>query len=171
MVLMPAQLGDAWVLGSVSFKGGTDNQGNSYLLDKLMTTKYPLGVVLMEVACQLGLRNATLRANGLPRLQNEEVDALTNSDFRHFSVARRIPVKLEELQFVVLNEFPQTGDAYITELEALKAQPKRAWETSAPARRRTLGSTRGMSVFLSCLPTQLGGLPRPSRRVRPPLLL
>ena len=132
MVLMPAQLGDAGVLGSVSFTCGTDNQGNSFLLDKLMTTKYPLGVVLMEVACQLGLRNATLRANWLPRLQNEEADALTNSDFRHFSVARRNPVKLEELRFVVLTDLFQTGDAYVTELEALKAQAKRTRETSAP---------------------------------------
>ena len=130
---MPAQLGNARVLGSVSFTCGTDNQGNSFLLDKLMTTKYPLGVVLMEVACQLGLRNATLRANWLPRLQQEEADALANSDFRHFSVAKRILVKLEELQLVVLNVLFQTGDAYITELEALKAQVNWARETSAPA--------------------------------------
>ena len=88
----------------------------------------------MEVACQLGLRNATLRANWLPSLQNEEADALTNSDFRHFSVARKVPVKLEELQFVVLNELFQTGDAYVTELDALKAQAKRAREASAPAK-------------------------------------
>ena len=72
---------------------GTDNQGNSYLLDRLMTTRSALGVVRVEVACQLGLRNATLRANWLPRLQNEEADALTNSDFRHLTLARRVPVK------------------------------------------------------------------------------
>ena len=90
--------------------------------------------MLVEVARALGLRNATLRANWLPRLQKEEADALTNSDFRHFSLARRVPVKLEELQFVVLNELFQTGDVYVTELDALKAQAKRARETSAPAR-------------------------------------
>ena len=133
MILMPTQKLEAGVLGTVSFTCGADNQGNSFLLDKLMTTKYPLGVVLMEVACQLGLRNATLRANWLPRLQNEEADALTNSDFRHFSTARRVPVKLEDLQFVVLNELFQTGDDYVSELAALKAQAKRARETSAPA--------------------------------------
>ena len=87
----------------------------------------------MEVACQLGLRNATLRANWLPRLQNEEADALTNSDFRHFSVARRIPVKLDELRFLVLNDLFKVGDDYIAELETLKAQAKRTRETSAPA--------------------------------------
>ena len=40
MVLMPTQKIEARVLGSVSFTCGTGNQGNSYLLDKLMTTKY-----------------------------------------------------------------------------------------------------------------------------------
>ena len=76
MTLLPEAENRAEVIGSVSFTCGTDNQGNSYLLDKLLTTKYPLGVVLMEVACQLGLRNASLGANWLPRLQNEEADAL-----------------------------------------------------------------------------------------------
>ena len=123
MILMPTQKIDAGVLGSVSFTCGTDNQGNSYLLDKLMTTKFPQGVVLMEVACQLGLRNATLRADWLPHLQNEEAIALTNSDFGHFTLARRVPVKLEELKFDVVNEL--LGDAYVAELAALKSQAKR----------------------------------------------
>ena len=55
-----------------SFTCGTDNQGNMFLLDKLLTTKYPLGVVLMELSVQLGLRRAAMRANWIPRLQNEE---------------------------------------------------------------------------------------------------
>ena len=60
MVLLPTEDLKSEVLGSVSLTCGTDNQGNSCLLDKLLTTKYPLGMVLMEVACQLGLRNASL---------------------------------------------------------------------------------------------------------------
>ena len=81
----------------------------------------------------IGAQERHVEANWLPHLQNEEADALTNSDFRHFSLARRIPVKLEELQFVVLNDLFQTGDAYITELDALKAPAKRGRETSTPA--------------------------------------
>ena len=84
MVLMPEISAEQESLGSVSLTCGTDNQGNTYLLDKLLTTKYPLGVVLMELATQLGRRAVTLRADWLPRLQNEEADALTNMDFRHF---------------------------------------------------------------------------------------
>ena len=51
---------DSEQLGLGSFTCGTDNQGNMYLLDKLLTTKYPLGVVLMELSCQLSLRRLSL---------------------------------------------------------------------------------------------------------------
>merc|ERR1739841_63675 len=91
-------------LGSISLTCGTDNQGNSYLLDKLLTTKYPLGVVLMELAVQLSLRNAILRADWIPRLQNEEADALTNSDFRHFNPEKRIQVDLDSIGFRILHD-------------------------------------------------------------------
>ena len=61
MVLCPSYpTGDA--IGTATLSCGTDNQGNSFLLDKCLTTKYPLGVVLMEIACQATLKGAVLRA-------------------------------------------------------------------------------------------------------------
>ena len=140
MVLMPIETFDVKSLGTVSMTCGTDNQGNSFLLDKLLTTKYPLGVVLMELAAQVGMRDATLRANCLPRLQNEEADALTNSDFRHFDLAKRIEVDLDSLGFVILSDLFADGDAYTTELAALKLQEKERKASAAgkapPAKRR-----------------------------------
>jgi hypothetical protein len=130
MVLLPDDAMRAETLGTVSLTCGTDNQGNSYLLDKLMTTKYPLGVVLMELAVQVGLRNAVLRANWLPRLQNEEADALTNSDFRHFDPSKRIDVDLETLDFKILNKLFAVGDEYVEELAKLKEKDKLRRETS-----------------------------------------
>ena len=52
MVLLPVENFDRAVptSGLVTPGCGTDNQGNTFLVDKLMTTKYPLGVVLMELA-------------------------------------------------------------------------------------------------------------------------
>ena len=80
----------------------------------------------MELSCQLGLRRACLQARWIPRLQNEEADALTNGDFRHFDKNRRIPVTLEGLNFRVLNSLFQEGDEYVAELEALKQAEKKA---------------------------------------------
>ena len=90
-------------MGLATLSCGTDNQGNSYLLDKLMTTKYPLGIVLIELACQLGLRRACLHARWIPRLQNEEADALTDGEFDHFDHKLRIPVELDKLKFLVMD--------------------------------------------------------------------
>ena len=122
---------NAEVLGAVSFTCGTDNQGNSYLLDKLMTTKFPLGVVLMELACQLGLRRACLHARWIPRLQNEEADALTNGEFEHFDPNLRIPVDLDKLDFIVMNELFEEGENYVKELAELKEAEKEKKRKSA----------------------------------------
>ena len=136
MVLLPDEEMKAESLGTVSITCGTDNQGNSYLLDKLLTTKYPLGVVLMELAVQIGLRNAVLRANWLPRLQNEEADALTNWDFRHFDPKLRIDVDLEKLEFKILDKLFAVGDNYIEELNQQREQEKRRKEASAAGARQ-----------------------------------
>ena len=146
MVLLPDKEMKAESLGSISLTFGTDNQGNAYLLEKLLTTKYPLGVVLMELAVQIGLRNAVLRADWIPRLQDEEADALTNSDFRHFDQARRIEVDLAKLEFRILNQLFAVGDNYIEELAKVKDQENRRKETSSssavPPRRKKSDTLR-----------------------------
>ena len=124
MVLLPVAEFDAPTLGMATLSCGTDNQGNSYLLDKLMTTKFPLGVVLMELSCQLSLRRACLHARWIPRLQNEEADALTNGEFGHFDPKLRIPVELDNLNFLVMNDLFEEGEAYVEELAVLKESEK-----------------------------------------------
>ena len=101
------------------------------MLDRMMTTKYPLGVVLMELAHQMRIRRLVLRAHWLPRLENEEADALTNFDYRHFNAKHRIEVKLEDLKFKVLNELFQEGEDYVAALEKAKAQQKEAKASGA----------------------------------------
>ena len=78
----------------------------------------------MELATQLARRGATLRANWIPRDQNEEADALTNWDFRHFDPALRVEVDLERLQFNVMKDLFAAGDDYVAELADLKSKEK-----------------------------------------------
>jgi hypothetical protein len=127
--------------GVVTVGCATDNQGNHFLLDKLMTTKYPLGLILIELAHQLSARRMALRAEWVPRLQNEEADALTNSDFRHFRAENRIHVALESLRFGVLDRLLESGEAYFAETEAAKLayKERRAQEPKGPARRKRKG--------------------------------
>ena len=120
----------------VTLTCSTDNQGNSFLLDRLMTTRYPLGVVLMELAHQMKLRRLLLRARWVPRLQNQEADDLTNDEFRHFDPKKRIKVDLKDLKFKIMDQLFEVGDAYTKELEAARSSEKR----KAEARKRAGGA-------------------------------
>ena len=115
--------------------------GNTYLLDRLLTTKYPLGVVLMEVAHQSRRKGLALRANGVPRLENQEADDLTNLEFKSFDASRRIDVDLEKLEFGVLKQLFEVGDSYVTELDELKAQAKTQKVERAGRKRKLAGDS------------------------------
>jgi hypothetical protein len=108
---------------------------------KLTTTKYPLGLILIELAHQLSARRMALWAECVPRLQNKEADALTNSDFRHLRAENRIHVAIESLRFGVLDRLLESGEAYFAETEAAKLafKERRAQEPKGSARRRRKG--------------------------------
>ena len=95
------------------------------MLDRLLTTKYPLGIILMELAHQMKRRRLLLRARWLPRLQNQEADDLTNDEFRHFKLENRIQVDLRNLGFRVMEDLFKVGDAYLEELEHHRVETKR----------------------------------------------
>ena len=82
------------------------------MLDRLLTTKYPLGVVLMQLAHEMRTRRLLLRARWLPRLQNQEADDLTNDEFHHFRAEKRIPVDLNNLGFDLMDSLFAAGDEY-----------------------------------------------------------
>ena len=80
----------------------------------------------MELAHQMRRRRVVLRANWVPRDQNQEADDLTNLEFRHFDERRRIPVKLEDLDFGVMPELFECGDQYMAELEVQRTKAREA---------------------------------------------
>ena len=75
----------------------------------------------------------------MPRLENEEADALTNSDFRHFSAALRVKVDIENLPFGVLPKLLEHGEDYVAELETLKLAKAKGGHDGAAKRRRVKG--------------------------------
>ena len=107
-----------------------------------MTTRYPLGVVLMELAHQMKRRHLLLRARWLPRLQNQEADDLTNDEFRHFDPAKRIHVNLEDLKFELMNSLFAAGDEYEQELAAARARAKATGSSSQEGKHSALGGPK-----------------------------
>ena len=60
-------------------------------------------------------------------MENEEADALTNLDFRHFDAAKRVQVDLKELKFGLLPLLIEFGEGYDGELQTVrKAEKERA---------------------------------------------
>ena len=50
----------------------TDNSGNTSALSRLMSSKFPLVVIMTEMAAQLQAKEAELDLHWIPRNQNEE---------------------------------------------------------------------------------------------------
>eukprot|EP00435_Cladocopium_sp_Y103_P059542 s1184_g21.t1 len=92
------------VAGRLVLTAFTDNQANSYVLDKYMSTAFPLSVVLMELALHLQRNQVDLDLQWIPRDQNTEADALTNEEFEGFEESRRIHVEIERLDFIILQK-------------------------------------------------------------------
>jgi len=97
--------------GSISLTGLTDNFGNSFAVEGLMTSKFPSVVILAELAEQLRLRQAKLGLQWVPRDQNEEADDLTNLEFRRFRADRRINVDLREIRWLVMDSLMKSAEA------------------------------------------------------------
>ena len=76
--------------GSVRLAGTTDNLGNTFILSRMMTSKFPALVILTELAARLRQDNAELQLEWAPRDQNEEADSLTNEYFGDFDLERRV---------------------------------------------------------------------------------
>ena len=111
-------------MGVVTIGCANDNQGNHFVLDSLMSTRYPLGPILIELSYGLAGRRMALRAEWVPCLQKEEADALTDGETRHFTAMLFIDVKIEEVKFGVLTEVLAAIELYFAELEAARAKAK-----------------------------------------------
>jgi len=116
--------GDAWPRGSkgvVRLQGITDNLGNAYVMTKMMSTKFPLVVVLAELAAQLRSRSMALSVAWVPREQNDEADALTNGVFTAFDASRRIEVDPRRIKWLVLPKMLETAEQLYKHVQEVKA--------------------------------------------------
>ena len=133
--------GDDWAKGAdggISVSGSTDNAGNACVVSRLMSSKFPLVVVLAELACQLRSRRMDLCLDWIPRDQNEAADALSNSEFAEFDEAKRIHLDVTKIEWQVLEEYMLRADALYAETKAYAAQ--RAQAPAAARRGRKKGA-------------------------------
>jgi len=94
----------------VTLGGSTDNLGNEFVIKRMLTTKMPLCLVLLELASQMNERNTSLQLAWRRRDRNQEADDLTNGKFDGFDPALRVQVLLQELPWRVFPTFTQRAE-------------------------------------------------------------
>jgi len=112
--------------GSVLLPLLTDNKGNSFALTRLMSTKYPLCLLVMELAVALEERSLALSADWAPREWNAEADALTNERFEGFSEANRVAFDMRSHPWRVLDKLLEDGKQFYQSAQAARAAA-RTW--------------------------------------------
>jgi len=124
--------------GAVLLPLMTDNRGNSFALTRLMSTKYPFCLLVMELAVALEERGLSLNAEWAPREWNSEADALTNSRFEGFSESMRVPFDMPSYPWRVLRGLLRDGRQFYIDAQAARAAVKA--NTAAGAKRRKAGT-------------------------------
>ena len=102
--------------------GTTDNRGNSYIVTKLASTKWPITTLLIELSEQLRLRGTILRLQWRKRDDNSEADALTNSDYSMFTPELRVGGKFGDIPWLVLGEIMDLSTKLYKEVTEQRGQ-------------------------------------------------
>jgi hypothetical protein len=103
--------------GVMKCQGGTDNQGNTFVVSRLLTTKFPLAAVLMQLSQMLAERDLWLDLNWIPREDNTEADDLTNGEYGKFDPELRVELDWATIPFQVLADILVEARAFTDELD------------------------------------------------------
>ena len=121
-------------VGSVSHilkcGGGTDNKSTGPLVNRRLSTKFPLMVILMDYLGFCEEKGIRCHLDWRPRDTNVEADKLTNEDFSPFNSSRRIQVRWEDLRFPMIDLLMSFAESFskrkleAIEVGAIESQPK-----------------------------------------------
>eukprot|EP00435_Cladocopium_sp_Y103_P032404 s306_g8.t1 len=143
VILFGDRLVDNGCKNTLTLSASTDNLGNTHVLQHFMSCKFPLSIVVMELAMQLKKINLELDLGWVPRNQNIEADALTNSDFTGFCPSKRIEKDFEDMQFIILNDLVNKAGEMDEEIKLAKSSKELKGDRPEEARhKKKRGQTR-----------------------------
>ena len=112
LVLFAPYLFDSPSRPTLLIPAWTDNQSNGFSLNKLLTTKFPLCAVIMELAVRMEEAKARVDVHWTPRDRNAEADRLANGDCSGFDPALRLDLDWAHIKWRVLDKLIATGQAF-----------------------------------------------------------
>ena len=127
----------------LTLTASTDNLGNTFVLSHFMSCKFPLSIVVMELAAQLRRYGMEMDLGWIPRGQNAEADALTNSEFEGFDLEKRITLNFEDLKFLVMDKLMRKAATLDEEIKLAKSSKEAKNDRPMDSRsKRKRGQTR-----------------------------
>ena len=127
--------------GMVYGTGITDNKGNSFAVQKMLSTKFPLTVLLIELSEQLRSCSIEMHLEWLRRDDNQEADDLTNQKFSKFSPENRIQVDPSKIDWLVLPELMSSGqDLYARIVDMKQRKDNSSLNKLGHGKRRSRGN-------------------------------
>ena len=99
---------------------GTDNLANEMLARKRLTTKLPLGLLMLQFHLKAWDNSLWIDIRWRPRGENVEADRLTNLDFSDFCEANRIEFSYSQMDFRLLD----TLQTHLASFEESTARPE-----------------------------------------------
>ena len=108
-------------------------------MTKLMSSKFPLVVILAEVAAQLRSGSMVLNLGWTHRDQNEEADTWTNGDYSPFNPTNRVKVVIEEVSWLILPRMMQVATDTYEDVQRRRASRARSPAQAPPPKRGRSG--------------------------------
>ena len=97
----------------------TDNTGNEFILNKGMSTKFPLTLLVMELSEMMKAHNLTATLKWVRREDNQAADDLRVEEFGKFDAKRRRHLKSCDVQWLVLDKLMEESSALYKEIVSL----------------------------------------------------
>ena len=95
-------------------------------MSRLMSSKFPLVVVLAELSAQLKEKGLRLDLRWVPREENEEADELTNKEMGRFNPEKRVKMDVGNLKWICMEEYMAAASALYGEVTDRKRRTEQA---------------------------------------------
>ena len=115
-------------------KAFTDKWGNSFALKRGMSTKFPLALLLIELAEVMRSRELRLDLEWVRRDSNTDADDLSNENWKNFDEALRVNIETKEVQWIVLDGLMAKGKELYEEIREAKEKRKKKDEEKSTKR-------------------------------------
>ncbi|CAK9111088.1 unnamed protein product [Durusdinium trenchii] len=136
LVALKLWLREAGDSAEVLAEAFTDNRGNSFILKKGLSTKYPITLLVIEVAETLRRLDAYASLTWVRRDGNVLADALTNEDYSAFDPSRRETVVEGELRWYVMGSLIQRREQLFDEIKRHKEMKREAKTATGQSKRK-----------------------------------